>query len=102
MLNKNGPNENVCKVMEKIVELYGQQKNDSFRIHNMRRAIGILRNSDEKVRQLSDAGSDAGYGGLISSAGSSTRSALSSPTGASARRRPKRSSRSTAPAATVA
>lgn len=47
--NKNGPNENICKVLEKIVELYGPNKNDSFRIHNLRRAIGILRSSGEKV-----------------------------------------------------
>ncbi|MBW0462407.1 hypothetical protein O181_002122 [Austropuccinia psidii MF-1] len=50
--NKIGPNEDICNKLEQIIELYGGNPHDQFRILNLRKAIGILRAQTKRVDNL--------------------------------------------------
>jgi len=46
---KNGPNEDICLKLEKILELYGSSPHDNFRIHAIRKVLNILRTQPKRV-----------------------------------------------------
>lgn len=46
---KNGPNEDLCLKLEKILELYGSSPHDNYRIHAIRKALNILRTQPKRV-----------------------------------------------------
>lgn len=49
---KNGPNEDICQKLEKIIELYGVNPNDQFRILAIRKALNVLRTQTKRSFRL--------------------------------------------------
>ncbi|PLW19692.1 hypothetical protein PCASD_13183 [Puccinia coronata f. sp. avenae] len=49
---KNGPNEDICQNLEKIIELYGSSQNDNFRTLAFRKAVNILRAQTKRLDDI--------------------------------------------------
>ncbi|KAH9443440.1 hypothetical protein Pst134EA_031233 [Puccinia striiformis f. sp. tritici] len=48
-IKRNGPNEDICQKLEQIIELYGCNPNDNFRVIAIRKATNVLRTQTKRV-----------------------------------------------------
>ncbi|KNE93776.1 hypothetical protein PSTG_12879 [Puccinia striiformis f. sp. tritici PST-78] len=48
-IKRNGPNEDICQKLEQIIELYGCNPNDNFRVIAIRKAANVLRTQTKRV-----------------------------------------------------